>query len=118
MASSTPKTVGVVSTGVIGSSWIALFLAHGHEVIVCSPSGSEDTKEKLDAYLAKVWPSLETTAQQFGGSVENYKFVGKSLDGYYDQISFIQEVNITGYHDPLSPYSPLISGFFIIILAC
>ena len=56
------KTVGVVSTGVIGSSFVALFLAHGLHVVVCSPSGAPGSEAKLAAYLARVWPTLQPAA--------------------------------------------------------
>jgi 3-hydroxyacyl-CoA dehydrogenase len=85
------KTVGVVSTGVIGSSFAALCLARGLRVLVCSPSvGAED---RMTAYLTKMWPILDT---QIGlsprASVDNYQFVGETLDGHYDEIDFVQEV--------------------------
>jgi 3-hydroxyacyl-CoA dehydrogenase len=87
--SSEIRTVGVVSTGVIGSSWIALFLSRGLRVLICSTSA--DAEEKLSQYLQKVWPifagSLAPTAPS-----SNYKFVGETFDGYYDQLDFVQEV--------------------------
>lgn len=85
------KTVGVVSTGVIGSSFIALFLSHGLHVLVCSPSGSPTTESKLKTYLAAVWPTLDPATLAPNASPDNWKFVGTSLDGYYDQIDFVQE---------------------------
>lgn len=83
------KTVGVISTGVIGSSWIALFLARGLKVLVATPSiGAE---ERLSKYLDRIWPSFQDSLSP-GASLSNYKFVGPTLDGYYDQVDFIQEV--------------------------
>ncbi|KAH8901759.1 hypothetical protein GQ53DRAFT_790123 [Thozetella sp. PMI_491] len=84
------KTVGVVSTGVIGSSFIALCLARGLKVLAASPSvGAAD---RLAAYLEKIWPTLDTQlGLSPGASIENYKFVGNSLAGYYDEIDFVQE---------------------------
>lgn len=87
------KTVGVISTGVIGSSFIALFLANGLRVLVCSPSvGAE---ERLSKYLENVWPTLKDSLSP-GASLSNYKFVGETLDGYYDQVDFIQEACLHG----------------------
>lgn len=88
---STIKTVGVISTGVIGSSFIALFLSHGLRVIVCSPSGSPAAEAKLASYLERTWPTIPSESRAADASLSNYQFVGASLDGYYDQIDFIQE---------------------------
>ena len=33
------STYAVVGAGVIGASWAALFLAHGHDVVVADPAG-------------------------------------------------------------------------------
>lgn len=41
--------IAVVGTGVIGASWAALFLAHGHEVIATDPA--PDAEERLRAAL-------------------------------------------------------------------
>lgn len=90
-AMSTIKTVGVVSTGVIGSSFIALFLSHGLRVLVCSPSGSPIAKSKLASYLERIWPTIPPQSLSQGASLSNYEFVGTSFEGYYDQIDFIQE---------------------------
>lgn len=88
---STIKTVGVISTGVIGSSFIALFLSHGLRVIVCSPSGSPAAESKLASYLERIWPTMPPESLAANASLSNYQFVGASLDGYYDQIDFVQE---------------------------
>ncbi|KAF3760001.1 hypothetical protein M406DRAFT_343624 [Cryphonectria parasitica EP155] len=90
MASSI-KTVGVVSTGVIGSSFIALCLSHGLRVLVCSPSGSPDTETRLTQYLERTWPTLDPASLHPEASITNWKFVGRSLEGYFDQVDFIQE---------------------------
>ena len=51
------QRVAVIGGGVIGASWAALFLAHGHAVSVADPdSGAEDNVRRLiDSY----WPALE-----------------------------------------------------------
>ncbi|MBO2452683.1 NAD(P)-binding domain-containing protein [Actinomadura barringtoniae] len=41
--------IAVVGTGVIGASWTALFLAHGHEVVATDPA--PDAEERLRAAL-------------------------------------------------------------------
>lgn len=85
------KTVGVISTGVIGSSFVALFLSHGLRVLVCSPSGSPTAESKLASYLEQVWPTIPLDRRAADASLSNYRFVGTSFDGYYDQIDFVQE---------------------------
>jgi 3-hydroxyacyl-CoA dehydrogenase len=84
------KTVGVVGTGVIGASWTALFLAHGLKVLVADPS--PDAAKQLTSYLDSVWPALQTIGLGHGASLENYKFVGTSLDEHYGEVDFVQEV--------------------------
>ncbi|PHH61173.1 hypothetical protein CDD81_696 [Ophiocordyceps australis] len=86
---STIRTVGVVGTGVIGSSWIGLFLAHGLQVLVSDPA--PDAEQKLADYLKRIWPTLEDIGLESGASISNYKFIGATLDGYLDKVDFIQE---------------------------
>ncbi|KAK8205265.1 hypothetical protein M8818_004977 [Zalaria obscura] len=83
------KTVGVVGTGVIGASWTGLFLAHGLNVLVSDPAPGAE--ENLDAHLKSIWPVLERLGLSPGASLENYKFVGKSLKGHYHRVDFVQE---------------------------
>lgn len=86
------KTVGVVATGVIGSSFVALFLQHGLRVLVCAPSGSPDAEARLAAYLDRVWPTLDPASLAPGASRANCTFVGASfLDDHYAQLDFVQE---------------------------
>lgn len=85
------KTVAVVSTGVIGSSFVALFLSRGLRVLVCSPSGSPTAEAKLAAYLAGIWPTLDPATLSPAASLSNWTFVGASLDGYWDQVDLVQE---------------------------
>lgn len=85
------KTVGVISTGVIGSSFVALFLSYGLHVLVCSPSGSPGSEAKLAANLERIWLTLDPATLAHGASLSNYTFVGASLDGYYDEVDFVQE---------------------------
>ncbi|KAJ4419800.1 hypothetical protein N0V82_004735 [Gnomoniopsis sp. IMI 355080] len=85
------KTVGVISTGVIGSSFIALFLSHGLRVLVCSPSGSPTAESKLASYLERIWPTFPPQNLSPTASLANYQFVGTSFEGYYDQLDFVQE---------------------------
>ena len=88
--SSKIKTVGVVGTGVIGSSWTALFLAQGLKVYVSDPAPAAEGK--LKAFLEEAWPVLKELGFAPGASLSNYSFVGASLDGHFDEIDFVQEV--------------------------
>ena len=83
------RVVGVVSTGVIGASWIGLFLARGLRVLFSDPA--PDAAEKLKDHLHAIWPTLEESTLSPDASLANYTFVGSSLRGYYDQVDFVQE---------------------------
>ena len=85
------KSVGVVGTGVIGASWVGLFLSQGLQVLVSDPA--PDAAEKLAAYIDEIWPTLEQLGLASGASKENYRFVGASLEKYYGEVDFIQEVS-------------------------
>lgn len=90
------KTVGVIGTGVIGSSWTALFLAKGLHVIVTDPAPGAEAKLRI--YLEKEWPLMPKLGLTPGASLKNYKFV-TDIDEYLGQIDFIQEVNnLQQYH--------------------
>lgn len=83
------KTVGVVGTGVIGSSWTALFLARGLWVLVSDPApGAEET---LSNYLNTVWPTLKQLGLSDGASISNYTFVVSSLTEHFHELDFVQE---------------------------
>lgn len=83
------KTIAVVGTGVIGSSFAALYLSYGHRVLICSPSASPNSEAKLNAYLDRIWPTL--TLQHSSASRDNLTYVGAYLTGHFDQIDLIQE---------------------------
>lgn len=84
------KTVAIVGTGVIGSSWAGLFLAHGLRVLVSDPA--PDSEQKLSEYLQAVWPDLWKLGLSTGASLDNYNFVGSSLKDHYAELDFVQEV--------------------------
>jgi len=50
------RNVAVIGAGVIGSSWTALFLAHGLNVVVCDPR--PDVESEVRGELAKIAPTL------------------------------------------------------------
>ena len=48
--------VAVVGSGLIGSGWVAAYLAHGHEVAVYDPS--PQAPAKVRAHVDAAWPAL------------------------------------------------------------
>lgn len=50
------RVVAVLGTGSVGASWIALFLAHGLEVIAYDPSAG--APESVNDFVCKAWPAL------------------------------------------------------------
>ncbi|KAK9441892.1 NAD(P)-binding domain protein [Metarhizium brunneum] len=83
------RTVGVVGTGVIGSSWIGLFLARGLQVIVSDPaSGAE---QKLADYLQAIWPTMQKSGLAPNAALTNYRFVGAQFKHHFANVDFVQE---------------------------
>ena len=66
------RRVAVIGAGVIGSSWTALFLAHGLQVVVNDPRA--DIEAVLDADLAKVAPTLRALGLPADGLEKNLRF--------------------------------------------
>ena len=50
------RVVAVLGTGSVGASWIALFLAHGLEVIAYDPS--PHASESVNEFVSNAWPAL------------------------------------------------------------
>lgn len=50
------RSVAVIGTGSVGSSWSALFLARGIEVIAYDPG--QDAEPRIRDFIAKAWPAL------------------------------------------------------------
>lgn len=50
------RSVAVLGTGAVGASWIALFLAHGLEVIAFDPSPS--AAQRVNDFVTNAWPAL------------------------------------------------------------
>lgn len=85
------RTVGIVGTGVIGTSWTALFLSKGLRVLVADPAPG--AKEQFVRTLSSMWPALESLGLSEGASMKNYDFVGSSLNGRYEELDYVQEVS-------------------------
>ena len=79
------RRVAVVSTGVIGASWAAHFLAHGLDVVATDPAPGAE--ERLRADVAAVWPTL---APVDGASPERLTFTTDPGEAVADA-DFVQE---------------------------
>ena len=79
------RRVAVVSTGVIGASWAAHFLAHGLDVVATDPAPGAE--ERLRADVAAVWPTL---APVDGASPERLTFTADPAEAVADA-DFVQE---------------------------
>jgi 3-hydroxyacyl-CoA dehydrogenase len=89
MASHSIQTIGVIGTGVIGSSWTALFLSRGLKVIVTDPAPEAETK--LRDYLEKTYPLVPDCTLTLATCLSNLKFV-TNIDPYLESVDLIQEV--------------------------
>jgi carnitine 3-dehydrogenase len=79
------KRVAVVSTGVIGASWAAHFLAHGLDVVATDPApGAED---RLRAEVAAHWTGLSPVD---GASPDRLAFTADPAEAVADA-DFVQE---------------------------
>lgn len=90
MASLPIRTIGVIGTGVIGSSWTALFLSKGLRVIVSDPAPGAETK--LRDYLHKNCASVPAARSSVEACLQNYKFV-KDIGPHLGDVDLIQEVH-------------------------
>jgi 3-hydroxyacyl-CoA dehydrogenase len=81
--------VGVVGTGVLGASWTCLFIAKGLRVLVSDPA--PEAKERLDAFLHRMWPTMDLDTKDSGVEPDFYEFVDDMMNNL-DKVDFIQEV--------------------------
>jgi carnitine 3-dehydrogenase len=79
------RRVAVVSTGVIGASWAAHFLAHGLDVVATDPA--PDAEERLRAEVAAHWPALQRAD---GASQDRLAFTANPAEAVADA-DFVQE---------------------------
>ena len=82
------RRVAVVSTGVIGASWAAHFLARGLDVVATDPA--PDAEERLRADVAAHWPVLERIGLAEGASVQRLTFTADPAEAVADA-DFVQE---------------------------
>lgn len=82
------ETYGVIGTGVIGASWAALFLAHGHPVRAFDPA--EGAEGRLNAYIDTAWPVMQELGLTANGARSALSFHATAAEAV-DGAAFIQE---------------------------
>ena len=80
--------VAVLGTGVIGASWAALFLAAGKRVVVHDPDNR--SMDRLNAFVARVWPDLRELDIFSGRTPGKIEFGGSAVEAV-EGADFIQE---------------------------
>ena len=82
------RRVAVVGTGLIGSSWAALFLARGLDVVATDPAPG--TEQKLRDHITRIWPTLARLGLSPGATPERLRF-DADLETAVKEVDFIQE---------------------------
>jgi 3-hydroxyacyl-CoA dehydrogenase len=82
------RRVAVVSTGVIGASWVAHFLARGLDIVATDPA--PDAEERLRADVAAHWPVLERIGLTEGASLQRLTFTADPAEAVAEA-DFVQE---------------------------
>ncbi|WP_258164133.1 3-hydroxyacyl-CoA dehydrogenase NAD-binding domain-containing protein [Pseudomonas sp. 17104299] len=82
------KRIAIVGTGVIGSSWAALYLARGFEVVAVDPA--PNAEDALRQYIDREWPILQKIGLSPGASREKLTFT-TDLKQALDGVDFVQE---------------------------
>lgn len=86
----TVRRVAVVATGVIGTSWVAHFLAHGLDVVATDPA--PDAEQRLHADVDAIWPTLERLGLAGGASRGRGRLrFERALEAAVDGVDFVQE---------------------------
>jgi 3-hydroxyacyl-CoA dehydrogenase len=82
------RRVAVVGTGVIGSSWTALYLARGLDVVASDPLPGAEAK--LRQYVDTAWQALKVMGLSHKGSPEHLCFTNDPARAVA-QVDFVQE---------------------------
>ncbi len=77
-----------LGAGVIGASWTALFLAHGHPVRAYDPA--EGAEDRLRAYVKTAWPVMTELGLTENGDPDALTFCGTAAEAVTGA-TFIQE---------------------------
>src|SRR4029450_6239073 len=88
MAERAIERVGVVGTGLIGSSWAAFFLARGLDVIATDPAPGAEAR--LRENIAGAWPVLDRMGLAHGASPTRVRFVA-TVEDCIAEADFVQE---------------------------
>jgi 3-hydroxyacyl-CoA dehydrogenase len=83
------KTIAIIGAGTIGSSWAALFLAHGYHVVVSDPA--PDVEANTRTLIDSAWQTLREL-----GKVKNESFLDNlrfeaDLNKALENVDFVQE---------------------------
>lgn len=81
--------VAIIGTGVIGSSWAALFAAHGDAVVASDPR--PDVADQLRRDVEQCWPSLVRQGLVADGASPELVSVAASAGAAAEGASFVQE---------------------------
>ena len=82
------ETYATLGAGVIGASWAALFLAHGHPVQAHDPA--EGAEDRLRAYIDAAWPVMTELGLTENGSKDALTFHARAADAVSGAV-FVQE---------------------------
>jgi 3-hydroxyacyl-CoA dehydrogenase len=82
------RTIGIVSTGVIGAGWTTYFLSRGFDVVATGRSAGAEVR--LRARVAEQWGDVERMGLAEGASQTRLRFVA-SLPEAIKEVDFIQE---------------------------
>ena len=82
------RRIAVVGTGLIGSSWAALFLARGLDVVATDPAPGAE--ERLRTFVDQAWPVLLRLGLSEGASRERLSFT-PDLASAVAGADFVQE---------------------------
>ena len=83
------RTIGVVGAGTIGSSWAALFLAHGYQVVVSDPV--PDTERNTQTLIDSAWLTLRELGQVGDEAFRHNLRFEPVLDKALEGVDFVQE---------------------------
>ncbi|MDE2005163.1 MAG: 3-hydroxyacyl-CoA dehydrogenase [Rhodospirillales bacterium] len=84
----TIRSIAIIGTGVIGTSWAAHFLAHGHDVIAADPAPGAEAR--LRAGVDACWDALTQLGLAPGAARERLRFVA-SAEEAAAAADFVQE---------------------------
>lgn len=85
---STVKHVAVIGAGVIGSGWVARFLANGLSVTAWDPS--EDAPAHIRQRVANAWVAMPYTTRNFEEAMANFS-MADTVEQCVAQADLVQE---------------------------